>query len=58
MISYLFKQIGGMYADELLKKEKYDDAAKIYYLCNRNFEETCLKFMMNNTNQGLESIFL
>lgn len=45
-----------MYADELIKQNQLEEAALIYFNCNRNFEETCLKFMVVKRNNGLESI--
>lgn len=49
--------VGGLLADDLLENKKYEEAARLYVECSRNFEEISLKFFMGKSLDGFESIF-
>lgn len=52
-------KIAGLYADELFKNKKYNEAAEMYSHTNRSFEEITLKFLTTSeSNDGLKGIWL
>lgn len=46
--------VGGLLADDFLENKKFNEAAKLYVECSRNFEEINLKFLMGKSLDGFE----
>jgi len=50
-----FKHVAGLYGDYKFSEGKFVEAAALYVISNRNFEEIILKYLTVNENEGLRS---